>query len=97
MTTPAVLPVSINFCTSNEEQATAGCLAQAFANRPAEVIVIDGGRVVQDGPPEALLGDTEGLYARLVAEEQVVLAALEGGADWRRWRIEAGRLVEEGR
>ena len=43
MTTPAVLPVSINICTYNEEQDIAGCLAQAFANRPAEVIVIDGG------------------------------------------------------
>jgi ABC-type bacteriocin/lantibiotic exporter with double-glycine peptidase domain len=67
------------------------------AGRFPRVIVIDGGRVVQDGPPEALLADTEGLYARLVAEEQAVLAALEGGVDWRRWRIEAGRLVEEGR
>ena len=67
------------------------------AGRFPRVIVIDGGRVVQDGPPGALLADTEGLYARLVAEEQAVLAALEGGVDWRRWRIEAGRLVEEGR
>jgi ABC-type bacteriocin/lantibiotic exporter with double-glycine peptidase domain len=79
--------------------ATLVCVTHdvADAGRFPRVIVIDGGRVVQDGPPEALLGDTEGLYARLVAEEQVVLAALEGGADWRRWRIEAGRLVEEGR
>jgi ATP-binding cassette subfamily B protein len=67
------------------------------AGRFPRVIVIDGGRVVQDGPPEALMDDTEGLYARLVAEEQAVLATLQGGAEWRRWRVEAGRLVEEGR
>lgn len=37
------LPISVNICTYNEEQDLADCLDKVFANRPAEVIVIDGG------------------------------------------------------
>jgi len=36
------LPISINICTYNEEQDISDCLDKAFANNPAEVIVIDG-------------------------------------------------------
>lgn len=80
-------------------EATLLCVTHdvADAGRFPRVIVIDGGRIVQDGPPEALLADAEGLYAKLVAEEREVLAALEGGAEWRRIRVEGGVLVEEGR
>ncbi|MCK6524759.1 ABC transporter ATP-binding protein/permease, partial [Myxococcota bacterium] len=67
------------------------------AGRFPRVIVVEDGRIVQDGAPEALLRDEGGLYARLVAEEREVLAALQGGEGWRRWQVEAGRVVEEGR
>lgn len=38
-----LLPISVTICTYNEEQDIADCLRQVFANRPAEVIVVDGG------------------------------------------------------
>lgn len=39
----STLPISVNICTYNEENDLADCLDKVFANRPAEVIVIDGG------------------------------------------------------
>jgi glycosyltransferase involved in cell wall biosynthesis len=37
------LPISINICVFNEETDIAGCLERILANKPAEVIVVDGG------------------------------------------------------
>lgn len=37
------LPVSVNICTYNEEKDIADCLRKVFANKPKEVIVVDGG------------------------------------------------------
>jgi glycosyltransferase involved in cell wall biosynthesis len=39
----STLPISVNICTYNEAQDIGDCLDKVFANRPAEVIVIDGG------------------------------------------------------
>lgn len=41
--TNKTLPISVNICTYNEERDIEDCLRRVFLNRPAEVIVIDGG------------------------------------------------------
>ena len=37
------LPISVNICTFNEELDIADCLDRIIANKPEEIIVIDGG------------------------------------------------------
>ena len=41
--TDGTLPITVNICTFNEQTNIATCLNSVFKNRPAEVIVIDGG------------------------------------------------------
>ena len=38
-----LLPVSVQICTLNEESNIGACLESVLANKPAEIIVIDGG------------------------------------------------------
>ena len=58
------------------------------------VLVIEGGRVVEDGDPRALAA-RDGVYAALLAEEKALRDTLAGRTDWRRWRVEDGRVLEE--
>jgi ATP-binding cassette subfamily B protein len=60
----------------------------------ARVIVIDGGRVVEDGPPAALAADPGSRYRALLDAEETVRTGLWTGAGWRRLRLEDGRLHE---
>jgi ATP-binding cassette subfamily B protein len=55
------------------------------------VLVLDGGRVVEDGTP-AELRRAGSLYRSLLDSERAVTRAL--GAGWRRVRLEAGALAE---
>ena len=55
------------------------------------VLVVDGGRIVEDGAPAALAADAGSRYARLLAEE---LRAAEAWHRWRRVRVEQGHVVE---
>jgi ATP-binding cassette subfamily B protein len=57
------------------------------------VLVIDQGRLVEDGAPAELAADNGSRYAQLLAEEEV---AHQRWNRWRRVRVEAGR-VQEGR
>lgn len=57
------------------------------------VLVIEGGRVVEDGVPAALAAREDSRYAQLLAEEEVTHQL------WSRWRrvtLEAGRATEVG-
>jgi ATP-binding cassette subfamily B protein len=60
----------------------------------ARVLVVEGGRIVEDGPPGALASDRESRYAALLAAEREVRAGLWESAVWRRLRMERGRLAE---
>lgn len=55
------------------------------------VLVVEDGRIVQDGAPDALRAQP-GRFAELLAADQALDSAFAG--DWRRWSLEAGRLVE---
>jgi len=56
----------------------------------ARVLVVDGGKIVEDGAPAALAADPASRYAKLLADEAAAHAL------WKRWRevsIEGGRVV----
>lgn len=57
----------------------------------ARVLVVDGGRIVEDGPPEVLLA-ADSHYAELVRAERTLLASLRGDR-FRQIRLERGRMV----
>ncbi len=58
------------------------------------VIVIEGGRVVQDGAPEALMAQ-DGPYAAMVRADETVRGALHHGEGWRHLRMADGGVHEE--
>jgi ATP-binding cassette subfamily B protein len=58
------------------------------------VLVIDDGRIVEDGEP-GLLAAAPSRYRRLLTAEQEVLGQLWGSGDWRRVTIRDGRAHEE--
>ncbi|MCB9737550.1 MAG: ATP-binding cassette domain-containing protein [Deltaproteobacteria bacterium] len=58
------------------------------------VVVLDGGRLVEDGAP-AELAAAGGVYAALLAAEQETRALLWGSAVWRRVRVDGGAITEE--
>jgi len=57
------------------------------------VLVIDSGRIVEDGPPDELRHRQGGHYQEMLAAERQVLGSLWGDPRWRRVRLEQGRLV----
>jgi ATP-binding cassette subfamily B protein len=59
------------------------------------VLVIEAGRVVEDGCPRELSGDPNTRYAQLLAAEYSNRTALWGADLWRRVRLHAGRIVED--
>lgn len=78
--------------------ATLLCVTHDLADTRAfpRVIVLDGGQIVEDGPPEVLLA-ADGPYARLSAKEAEVQQAWWGYAGWRRWQVARAAVHEEGR
>jgi ATP-binding cassette subfamily B protein len=59
------------------------------------VLVIDGGRIVEDGAPDDLLARANGRFRSLVDRETAVRERLAHEQGWRRLRVEDGRLLEE--
>ncbi len=59
------------------------------------VLVIDGGRIVEDGAPDDLLARGDGRFRSLVDREAAVRERLAHEQGWRRLRVEDGGLVEE--
>lgn len=56
------------------------------------VLVVEGGRVVEDGAPAELAGLAGSRYRALIEAEGSVREGLWSGAGWQRLRIERGRL-----
>lgn len=54
------------------------------------VLVIDDGRVVEDGDPAALAADPESRYRALLDAEETLREGLWASAEWRRLRLEKG-------
>lgn len=58
------------------------------------VLVIDEGRIVEDGDPRELAARTEGAYASMLAGERQVHAKLWRRPQWRRVQLRDGQLLE---
>jgi len=56
------------------------------------VLVVEGGRVVEDGQPR-VLAEGPSRYATMLAAERAVRADLWAGPGWKRLRLDGGRLV----
>ena len=59
------------------------------------VVVIEGGRIVEDGPPAELVGDPESRYIQLLRAEEDTHANLWAASFWRHVRLQSGRIIEE--
>jgi ATP-binding cassette subfamily B protein len=59
------------------------------------VLVVDGGRVVEDGNPRELAARTDSRYRRLIDVEDGLKRGLWSSRKWRRMTMSAGRLAEE--
>jgi ATP-binding cassette subfamily B protein len=59
------------------------------------VLVVEGGRIVEDGAPGTLASDATSRYAQLLKAEGNTRSALWAAAFWRRARVHAGKIVEE--
>jgi ATP-binding cassette subfamily B protein len=79
------------------KEATLLCITHDVAETLEfdRVLVVDRGRIVEDGAPRALLADTESRYAAMHRAERALFESLWGGPGWHRVRLERGRLVEE--
>jgi len=58
------------------------------------VVVVDGGRIVEDAPPRELLAREGSRYRALRDAETAVRERTFGNGGWRRLRLAAGRLVD---
>jgi len=59
------------------------------------VVVMEGGRIVEDGAPPDLAARPASRYRAMLEAEQAVRVSLWEAADWRRLWIEGGRLREK--
>jgi ATP-binding cassette subfamily B protein len=60
------------------------------------VLVIENGRIVEDGSPGELAEQPGSRYQRLLAAEQAVRRELWASAEWRKFTLADGHLVESG-
>lgn len=56
------------------------------------VIVVDAGRIVEDGHPALLAARASSLYARLLDAERAIQAEIWSDPAWTRWRVERGHV-----
>ena len=58
------------------------------------VLVIEGGRIIEDGAPGKLYADSESRYRALCDAEAEVRDRMWRGPRWRRFRMDSGTLAE---
>ena len=59
------------------------------------VLVIEEGRIAEDGEPRALAQDMQSTFASMLAAEQSLRQGLWLGSGWRRWWLEGGLITEQ--
>lgn len=69
----------------------------AEAQSMERVLVLDGGRIVEDGPPRDLAARAGSRFRALLDAEDAVRRAFWDDPAWRRLRLEDGRVVERAR
>jgi ATP-binding cassette subfamily B protein len=60
------------------------------------VLVLESGRVVEDGRPSDLAAEIGSRYRTMLDSEDELRQGLWSNADWRRWRLEKGRVSGNG-
>jgi ABC-type bacteriocin/lantibiotic exporter with double-glycine peptidase domain len=80
-------------------QATLLCITHDVGETQAfdRVLVMDGGRIVEDGTPADLAAQAQSRYRALLDAEVAVRQGLWSHGRWRRLWLNAGRLVEDER
>jgi ABC-type bacteriocin/lantibiotic exporter with double-glycine peptidase domain len=78
-------------------RSTILCITHDVAETRAfgRVVVIEGGRILEDGAPAALAADPRSAYRKLLDAEEEVRARLWGSPVWRRLRCVEGKLSDE--
>ena len=78
------------------KEATLLCVTHDVAETHSfdRVVVIEHGRIVEDGSPEQLAENPASRYRALLEAEDMVSQAFWAGEMWRRLRIEQGRVHE---
>lgn len=76
--------------------ATLLCVTHDVAQTPAfdRVLVVEGGRIVEDGAPAALLARRGSRYGQLLEADQRNHRSLWQGGGWRHWWLSDGQLQE---
>ena len=76
--------------------ATLLCITHDISQTRAfdRVLVVENGRIVEDGNPLDLARSAGSAYARLLDAEQAV-SSLWSAAGWRRLRLHDGAIVED--
>jgi ABC-type bacteriocin/lantibiotic exporter with double-glycine peptidase domain len=59
------------------------------------VLVVEGGRIIENGPPSELLANEKSRYAELLRADQDNHQLLWSSGAWRHWWLADGRLVEK--
>jgi ATP-binding cassette subfamily B protein len=79
------------------ESATLLCVTHDISSTRgfSRVLVVDGGRVVEDGAPHQLAEQEGSHYRRLLAAERSLQTRVWSHASWRRVRMVSGRLSED--
>jgi ATP-binding cassette subfamily B protein len=57
------------------------------------VLVVEHGRIVEDGAPRELAQSPTSRYRHLLQSQEAVLNRLVGDGEWRRIRMESGQIV----
>lgn len=60
------------------------------------VLVVEGGKIVEDAAPRTLADDPSSRYRALLLAERALLESLWGGPEWRRARLVGGQLTMRG-
>lgn len=78
------------------QDATLLCITHDVAETQAfkRILVIEHGRIVEDGAPAELAAQTDSRYRAMLEAEQAVREGSWSDTTWRRLRMEAGRLTE---
>ena len=59
------------------------------------VLVVDEGRIVEDGPAVELAAQTGSRYRALLDAEEAVRTGLWASDEWRRLRVDGGKVIEQ--
>lgn len=83
-------------CRDYWKQATLICITHDVAHTRSfeRVLVVDAGRLVQDGPPAVLESEPESLYRAMLDRETALHTTLWTSASWRRVRVAHGQAVD---